>query len=69
MSFIPACGLDWSYNCGMFEDDYTEREENVTCPECLKTLKEWSEDECLEKDLTDLDQESSALIKEILTLL
>lgn len=39
-SFIPACTLDWCYD---METEYTALEEEVTCEECLRFLKESSE--------------------------
>ncbi len=42
VSGVLACTLKWNYDCGLFDDPFTDEQSNVTCPGCLDRLKEWS---------------------------
>lgn len=40
ISFVAACKLEWSYDCDLFEADYSELKSDVTCPECQKWISD-----------------------------
>lgn len=42
VSGVLACTLEYNYECGLFDEPFSDKESEVTCPGCLDRLKEWS---------------------------
>lgn len=60
VSGILACTLEYNYDCGLFDDPFSDKESDVTCPGCLATLKEWEQVDCPPEFLAAADEETLA---------
>lgn len=44
-SFLSACTLEWCYDSNLFGAERTEKDDEVTCPACLESIKEFTDAE------------------------
>jgi len=58
ISYVPACKLEWSYDCDLFGTEYTETPLEVTCPDCLNWIRKQENEEIHDQDPQDCPQTS-----------